>query len=342
MISKIVNLSTGPVAISSQVMKALQNAPISHRSQEFKQLYCKTTDLLSKSFHVQETFLLSGSGTLANEVMLQEIKCIDGDGLILSNGEFGNRLINQARANRLKFIVHQLDWGTSFNFQEIEQIIIHKSIKWILFCHCETSTGVVNDLNELTILAKRNDCLCFVDCMSTVGTMPLNLSNVAMATASSGKGLASIPGLAVVFSNIKPSLKKSSPVYLDLSHYSIKSGIPFTISSNLLQALHTSICQKLKEEQFELINEYGKQFFKILNSYDSVPFSNSSTKVFTIVESVKREPNLVSYLRGKQLLLSEESDYLKKRRWCQLATFGYYRETQLKYVLKTLKHSFLS
>jgi aspartate aminotransferase-like enzyme len=341
MISGIVNLTTGPVGISPEVMKALQKPPISHRSHEFKQLYIQTTELLSASLSVRETFLLTGSGTLANEAMLQEIKYISGRGLILSNGEFGNRLTEQARRINLNFITYQVEWGKIFDLQEIKNIISNNSIKWILFCHCETSTGVINNLNGLTNVAKRNDCLCFVDCMSTVGTMPLNLSNVAMATASSGKGLASIPGLAVVFSNIKPSLNKDTPVYLDLRHYSIKSGIPFTISSNLLKALYTSICQKLKKEQFELISEYGKEIFKILNSYKSVPFSNANTKVFTIVASEKVNQNLFYSSKDKHLLLSDESDYLKKRHWRQLATFGYYREPQLKYVLNTLKHSIL-
>ena len=90
---KTINVSTGPVGITRQVQKALQEPPLSHRSIAFRNLYDQTTAFLSYSFHVRETYLLTGSGTLANEVMLQEIKCTEGKGLILSNGEFGNRLI---------------------------------------------------------------------------------------------------------------------------------------------------------------------------------------------------------------------------------------------------------
>lgn len=336
MISEIVNLTTGPVGISTQVINALKEPPISHRSVAFKELYNKTSDLLSEAFHTKQTFLLTGSGTLANEVMLQEIKYIGGKGLILSNGEFGERLIEQGHRNNLNFIKHELDWGKSFDLHEIEKIILAGAVNWILFPHCETSTGVINELDKLAALAKSYNCLCFVDCMSTVGTMPLNLSGVAMATASSGKGLASVPGLALIFSNIEPSLKQDGPVYLDLAHYSTNAGIPFTLSSNLVNALYTSICQKLRPRQYELVQHYGKQFFKILNACDFVPFSDANTKVFTIVTSKNKMTGFYRHMNQNKLLLSNESKYLKTRGWCQLATFGYYSEKQLNYVLNSL------
>lgn len=337
MISEIVNLSTGPVAISPKVMNAFKEPPISHRSVAFKKLYNKTTDLLSAAFHVKQTFLLTGSGTLANEVMLQEIKCIRGKGLILSNGEFGERLIEQARRNNLNFIRNEIDWGKSFNINEIKKIILHKSVKWILFAHCETSTGVINDLDQLIGLATSCNCLGFVDCMSTVGTRPLNLSQVAMATASSGKGLASVPGLAIIFSNMELSLKKESPVYLDLIHYSINAGIPFTLSSNLVKALYASIFQKLRSGHYELLQHYGEQFFKSLNDHGFVPFSDANSKVFTIVTSGKRKSDFYRYMKQKKILLSNESKYLTIRGWCQLATLGYYTEKQLRFVLSSIK-----
>ena len=336
MISEIVNLSTGPVGISSKVMNAFSEPPISHRSVAFKKLYNKTTDLLSAAFHVKKTFLLTGSGTLANEVMLQEIKHIDGKGLILSNGEFGERLIGQARRNNLNFMKYELDWGKLFNINEIKEIILRKSVKWILFAHCETSTGVINDLDQLIGLAKSCKCLAFVDCMSTVGTMPFDLSEVSMATASSGKGLASVPGLAIIFSNIELSSKKESPVYLDLTHYSINAGIPFTLSSNLVKALYVSVVQKLRPGHYALIQNYGEQFFKILNDHGFVPFSDANSKVFTIVTSGKTKSDFYRYMKQKKILLSNESKYLTFRGWCQLATLGYYTEQQLKFVLSSI------
>src|SRR5262245_38572311 len=104
MISKAVNLTTGPVAVTPEVQNAFSESPVSHRSAAFKQLFCETTELLCENLQVKDAFLLTGSGTLANEAMLQEIKYLRGKGLILSNGEFGSRLIEQSRRNSLDFI----------------------------------------------------------------------------------------------------------------------------------------------------------------------------------------------------------------------------------------------
>jgi aspartate aminotransferase-like enzyme len=336
MISKATNLSTGPVGITRQVQKALQEPPLSHRSTAFRILYDQTTAFLSYSFNVRDTFLLTGSGTLANEVMLQEIKCMDGKGLILSNGEFGNRLIAQAHRNELDFLTYNLEWGKDFNLATIEKLLSEHSVKWLLCCHCETSTGMMVDLKQLTNLARKYNCLCFIDCMSTVGTVPLDLSGVAMATASSGKGLASIPGLAIIFSNMDPTIKPACPIYLDLYHYKTTAGIPFTIPSNLLKALYISARQKLQEEQYQLITEYRRRFFNVLNDASLVPFSNEHTSVFTIVPPESLTLHFIRYMKKHHLLMSYESDYLKSKRWYQLATFGYYTEKQLKEVSNAL------
>ena len=199
MISEPINLSTGPVGLSQSVMKALAQAPISHRSVEFTNLHHKTTNFLSEAFSVKQTFILTGSGTLANEVMLHEIKLLSGKGIIISNGEFGERITAQAQRNNLNFIVVKEAWGAAFNLTLIEQKIKDLKLSWLLFCHCETSTGMINNLQELIRITNENGCKCFADCMSTVGVVPMDLSGVAMATASSGKGLASIPGIAIIF-----------------------------------------------------------------------------------------------------------------------------------------------
>lgn len=338
MTSNLVNLSTGPVGISMQVQKALREPLLSHRSTGFRNLFDETITLFCNSFRVRETYLLTGSGTLANDVMLQEIKCMGGKGLILSNGEFGDRLIMQSHRNKLDFLTYTLEWGKPFNLEEIEKLLIEHSLKWLVCCHCETSTGMVIDVKKVTSMAASHHCLCFIDCMSTVGTMPLDLSGVAMATASSGKGLASIPGLAIVMSNIEPAIKPACPVYLDLNHYKTAGGIPFTILSNQVKALNISARQKMQDEQYQLIGEYRKIFFNLLDDRSLVPFSNEYASVLTIVPPKSMRPKLITYLHKFKHIISYESDYLKNRQWCQLATFSYYTEEQLRHVSNTLNH----
>lgn len=331
-----VNLTTGPVGITGAVQQALAAPPISHRSGEFQRLYNATCDKLSAFFHVKDTYLLTGSGTLANEVMLQQIKAGKTKGVILSNGEFGERLVRQARRIGMDFIPIEKNWGEQFDATSIGDVLQDKSVDWLLFCHCETSTGVINDLDKLTQLASDNNCACFVDCMSTVGTSLLDLSQVTMATASSGKGLASIPGIAVVFSNMQPTSGEEIPTYLDLSLYKRSEGIPFTISSNLVKALNVSIDQKLNEQQILLTKEYKDQCYQQLSSSGLVMHSTSDSAVITI--DTLKHPQFVSFLLENGIEFSYNSGYLRERNWCQLAFFGYFEEYQLQIVLRVLSN----
>jgi aspartate aminotransferase-like enzyme len=328
-----INVSTGPVNITKEVQNALSAATISHRSKHFEILYKNTTNYLSRQFSVKKTYLLTGSGTAANEAMIWQLKMQGAKGLILSNGEFGSRLVDEAKRASLLFIEHKLLWGEGYDIAEIEKTIIENKISWILFCHCETSTGMVNDLDAISKVCKRNSCLCFVDCMSTVGTCKLDLSNVTMATASSGKGLASVPGLAIVFSNIDVISSNQIPVYFDLGYYHDKAGIPFTISSNLVNALYVSIQQKLQTDQFTLIKFYAKACHSLFHKNELLPYHNVHSKVFTIASAT----SFVDNLFREEIVFSHESQYLRKRDLWQLALFGYYEESELKQLITTLE-----
>ncbi len=334
-----INVSTGPVQISQQVLAALASPPISHRSNQFHRLYYDTTDNLCTQFNVNRCYLLTGSGTAANEAMIWQIKVLGGKGLILSNGEFGERLIKQATHSLLPFSVMELAWGEQFDTAAVERVIKQSEARWVLLCHCETSTGVTNDLNSVVDVCNRNNCPCFVDCMSTVGTCSLDLSKVAMATASSGKGLASIPGLAIIFSNLEAVLSDQIPVYFDLVHYNKKEGVPYTISSNLVHALNVAIKQKLQQEQFELIDTYSQSCFSFLKERGVLPFDNSRSKVFTISWPGAKTNHIINQLKKERVIFSYESEYLRSRDWCQVALFGCYTQSELKYFLNTLQRS---
>jgi aspartate aminotransferase-like enzyme len=335
--SGTINICTGPVRITEAVKAALAADPVSHRSKAFLDGYHATTELLCDLFNVKSTYLLTGSGTLANEALLHQVKQIQGKGLILSNGEFGNRLIHQAERIGLEFSIHSLPWGEDFQLTEIEALLVDSSPAWMVFTHCETSTGVVNDLDALAKLANSHRCSCFADCMSTIGTRPVDLSGVAMAAASSGKGLASIPGLAIVFSNIEAISSNQIPSYIDLGQYACKGGIPFTISSNQIFALHASLKQKLVKDQYALLEKYREKITALLQQAQLAPFNHRRSFVFTIVPPADEYGEVLEQLLRSGLMVSYESDYLKKRGWIQIALFNYYQEDELLNVVKRLK-----
>jgi aspartate aminotransferase-like enzyme len=335
---KRINLTTGPVALPTAVKTALAEQPISHRSPAFEKIFRDTTELLNTHFRVNDTYLLTGSGTLANEAMICQIKMREKKGLILSNGEFGNRLMKQAEIHKVSFDRHIKSWGDEFDYDELKKIVSALQPDWILFTHCETSTGIINNLNKIVSIGNEANCACYVDCISSTGSFHIDLSDVAMASASSGKGLCSLAGIAIIFSNTPVFSDGTIPTYLDLRYYSLKQKVPFTISSNLVKALSIGCKLKLHQNYYELLRIYSYKLHTIFKEYDVMPYNNYH--VFTLVPQKHNASFLAQQFEKEGIYTSYQSEYLVKRNWLQLALFSQYSEEDLQYVQKKTEEIF--
>ena len=97
-------------------------------------------------------------------------------------------------------------------------------------------------VHELREVAERYGARLALDTVSSIGTVPLDLRGVALATASSAKGLGAIAGLALVLTQDIPAIAPEFlPRYLDLGLYLNGDGVPFTGSSPLVGALAGSL-----------------------------------------------------------------------------------------------------
>lgn len=194
----------GPVKFHKDIFKDLAVFPLSHRSKKFKKIFSDTCARLTDITKAKNVALFMGSGTLANDVIAAQLSLIKGKGLILSNGEFGERLVDQAQRFNLNFKHIAYSWGQAFDYDNIEKYILQNKPAWVWFVHVETSCGILNNLARFKKICKKTDTKICLDCMSSIGNMSLDLRDVYLAAASSGKGLASFNGIALVFSNYVP------------------------------------------------------------------------------------------------------------------------------------------
>src|SRR5262249_48533664 len=98
-----VSFLPGPVPVRREVRRAFEQAPESHRSDSFLQDVSATKAMLCQLAAARQVELLMGSGTLANDVVAGQLSLLPGTGLVLSNGEFGERLVDHARRFGLAF-----------------------------------------------------------------------------------------------------------------------------------------------------------------------------------------------------------------------------------------------
>lgn len=317
-------LTPGPVEVAPSVRRAFADATISHRSNDFMAIHKETKKLLCNLANAGNVEILMGSGTLANDVIAAQLSLNTGKGLVLSNGEFGNRLIDSAQRIALDFESVQQDWGQPFDPNRIEQIMNQdKNIKWLWAVHCETSTGMLNDLKMLKEICLKNNVLLCMDCISSIGTVPVDLKDVYLASAVSGKGFCSFAGLSMVFYNheLEPS-GQNLPHYLDLNYYAQKEGVPFTVLSNLVAALNTALKNFDVEAKFErnsevsswLRTELQKAGLNVL-----VDEEYSSPAVTTIcLSNGYCSTEVGRQLEEKGYYTHYKSTYLLERNWLQI------------------------
>lgn len=322
------NYLPGPVSIAEGVMEANSAEPNSHRSQQFMDHFNDLRNTLCERVNGQRVQIMMGSGTLANDVVAAQLSVLPGRGVVLVNGEFGERLQDQALRAGLDFDVIYADLGKTFKQDELEEKINNNTnLEWIWTVHCETSTGVLNDIGMLRELCNKHNLKLCLDGISSIGSCEVDLEDVYLATAVSGKGIGSLPGLAMVFCrNDVVSGNRQLPRYFDLAYYEAKQGIPFTISSNAIYALNAAVNNSdwptrfgnVKQWSEELRNEIEEIGLSILAKKD-----NRAPHVTTIIlpESIP-SMEMGKLLEDEGILVSYRSEYLIEKNHIQVCFMG--------------------
>lgn len=330
-----VNLMPGPIYLATAVQAALGAKPVSHRAEAFEQLLERTRGMLCELTGAPEVVIATGSGTLANDLVAGQLAQYSGRGVILSNGEFGRRLVDHAERLQLDFQTVEAPWGEAFDEREIRRALDEGAPKaWLWAVHAETSTGVLNDLALLKRLSgERHVPLC-LDCVSALGVVPCDLRGVALASGVSGKGLRSIAGLALVFHDGPlPPPVRVLPRYLDLWLY-LAPGVPFTLSSSLLAALSVAVETLTPETRFSDTRETSEWLCRKLLEVGIKPLAAEAIR-FPGAITLPVPQRLNACALGQALsrdgwLLSFQSNYLRERNWIQICLLGHSERAELE------------
>lgn len=302
----------GPVLQQEQ----LQMTNLSHRSPEFRELQESMTKKLLQLSGAKNVTTLVGSGTLANEAMLGQLKSDFNDekGLIITNGEFGERLASQAHAWQLQFHTVSHAWGESFGLAQIKSLLQSGQFKWLLFVHGETSTGTINPIHELVQYSKEYNVKLCADCISSFGSLPFSMVGLYLATAVSGKAVGALCGLSFVFSNEVIS-ESNAPRYLNLAYYNAAT-IPFTLPAYLVQ----NVAQALQS--------YPERYNKLQNRMETLLASNLfkeygvRTSHYPMIVTLQCNPTISRDAKLNGYFLHDESNYLKKHMYTQISIIG--------------------
>lgn len=258
----------GPTNVDPEVMQYLSKPIFNHRNITFKKLLEKVTTSTKKMLNTtNEVYFLTASGTGAMECAIVNSFAKKDKVLALVNGSFGQRFADIAKQYELEVIELHSEWGKGFNLQEVEKKIIEigPELKGITVIHCETSTGVLNDIEGISKLRKFNDTLLLVDGISSIGATRVEVDKweIDVILTGSQKVLALPPGIALIsFSPRAINAYKNSNLpkyYWDIGKYRKfyieKRETPFTPAIPLFVGLAKQL-EILESKGFE--NEVKK------------------------------------------------------------------------------------
>jgi aspartate aminotransferase-like enzyme len=310
----------------------------SHRAKSFVRDFQTVRELLCRLTNARQVEILMGSGTMANDAIAGQLSLLCKPGLILVSGEFGRRLVCNANGAKLYFHVLEVPEGQTFERSRIEKMLKnHSDIAWMWGTHCETSTGVLNDLEMYKAVCAEHEVKLCMDCISSIGTMRVDMEGVYLASGISGKGLASVSGLAFVFHHHElVSAPDDLPCVLDLGIYQAGDGIPFTIQSEMVHALLAALQSHDWEKRFEDVRGWSKSIRRKLAEIDVpilAPDSCAMPAVVTIaLPPVHSSEAIGDRLKDHGVLISYRNTYLLERNWIQASIMGAEHRPSEKFV----------
>ena len=197
-------LTPGPLT-TSRTVKLAMLADWGSRDVEFRKIVGdirKRVLQLANCDGRYECVIMQGSGTFAIEAALGSL-CPDKrrKTLVVANGAYGDRAAQiLERIGRPYFKIDKGDSTVPTVEEVVTMLDADKSISHVWMAHCETTSGIVNPIEEIGQAVKSHDKVFMVDAMSSFGALPLHMvgQNIDVMVSSSNKCLEGVPGFSYV------------------------------------------------------------------------------------------------------------------------------------------------
>ncbi|MGZ8483854.1 MAG: pyridoxal-phosphate-dependent aminotransferase family protein [Candidatus Binatia bacterium] len=332
-------LSPGPTPIPNEVVLAMAETMIHHRTPQFNKVFDEAREGLKKLFATKnDVLMLAASGTGAMEASVANLFSPGEKVLVINGGKFGERWFNIANAFGLNPIELKVEWGQAVKVADVErQLKAHPDIQGVMIQASETSTTVLHPVKEIAKLTKSGP-LFLVDGVTAVGVVPLPLDEwgIDVLVTGSQKALMLPPGLGFIALSDraweKTKTAKLPRFYFDLNlerKNQQKGSGAFTPAVSLIFGVRASLDMIQREG---LVNVYARHdrlchatraAAKALGLKLLAPDSPSPAATGIYLPEGIDADAVLEYLRDKMnVVLAEGQDQLKGKA-IRIAHIGY-------------------
>lgn len=145
--------------------------------------------------------LMQGSGTFCVEATLGSVVRPEDYLLVAANGAYGKRMGTIAEYYKLNCHVMKFEETEAVNPQALDEYLeTHPDVTHVSVVHCETTTGVLNPLEEIAAVVKRHGKVLIVDAMSSFGGVPVDMAalGIDFMISSANKCIQGVPGFGFI------------------------------------------------------------------------------------------------------------------------------------------------
>jgi len=247
-------LAPGPTPIPPEVSLAQGSPLVYHRGPGFGRLMRNVTGRLHELYRAQDAsiLLMTSSGTGGLESAVTNVLSPGDDVLVPLAGFFSERWMKLAESYGLKVRTVEYEWGRRVDPRDVASALAEQPVKAVLLTQSETSTGVIQPIEELAGVARQAGALVIVDCVSSLGAVPFEFDGwgIDVAVGGSQKALSASPGIAfVAVSERAWEAHRSSTLprfYFDWSTYQRFAELPepenpWTPAISVMQGLEAAL-----------------------------------------------------------------------------------------------------
>ena len=194
-------LGPGPSPVHPRVLRAMTTPLVGYLDPEWLAMMDEEQAALRETFLTKNNFTLpmSGTGSTGMEAALCNF-LEQGDTVIVGcNGFFSERICEMATRYGAKVVRVEKAWGEVFSLDEIKSALeANKPVKMVALVQAETSTGALQPLEGFGELIHKHGALFMLDCVTSLGGVPLKIDEWGIDIAYSGsqKCLGCPPGLS--------------------------------------------------------------------------------------------------------------------------------------------------
>ena len=196
-------LTPGPLSTSKGVRNAMLRDwctwDADYNEEIVQNIRRRLTALATANTSDYTTVLMQGSGSFSVEATLGSVVPDDGKLLIISNGAYGKRMIQIAKVLSIPFMDYELPETERPEANDVVFLLEkNPGITHVAMAHCETTTGMLNPVEEIAKVARSYGKVFISDAMSSFGGIPMDIDKMEIdfLISSSNKCIQGVPGFA--------------------------------------------------------------------------------------------------------------------------------------------------